>query len=69
MTFCFCRFILALLVIVFAWWHFCWVEIVLTIIGALLAILALTSKCCCRKETCAEEPTAAPPPPPEQPTV
>ena len=45
---CFCRLILAILVIVFAWWHVSWANIALTIIGALLAILALTGVCCCR---------------------
>lgn len=45
---CFCRFILAVLVIVFAWWHPSWGKIALTVIGALLAILALVGVCCCR---------------------
>ena len=45
---CFCRFILAILVIVFAWWHPGWENIALTVIGALLAILALTGVCCLR---------------------
>jgi hypothetical protein len=39
--------ILALLVIVFAWWNVSWAAIALTIIGALLAILAITGTCCC----------------------
>ena len=47
MAFCFCRFILAILVIVFAWWHVSWAYIALTIIGALLAILALKRDFCC----------------------
>jgi len=45
---CWCRFILAILVIVFAWWHVSWGYIALTIIGVLLAILALVGWCCCR---------------------
>ena len=44
---CWCRFILAVLVIVFAWLNVAWSNIALTIIGALLAILALTGTCCC----------------------
>jgi hypothetical protein len=50
---CYCRFILAILVIVFAWWHVGWNKIALTVLGALLAILALVRTCCCdakRKE-------------------
>ena len=47
MSFCLCRFILAALVIVFAWWHVSWGNIALTIIGALLAIMALKSDFCC----------------------
>ena len=37
---CFCRLILALLVIVFAWWNVSWAAIALTVIGAILAIMA-----------------------------
>lgn len=48
MKLCFCRTILAILVIVFAWWHPGWERIALTVIGALLIILGLTGVCCCR---------------------
>lgn len=49
MKICFCRTILALLVIVFAWWNVTWAPIALTIIGAILALMALTgNKCCCQ---------------------
>jgi len=57
MAFCFCRFILAILVIVFAWWQVSWGNIALTVIGALLAIMALKNDfCCCqpKKEKPAE---------------
>ena len=47
MAFCFCRFILAILVIVFAWWNPTWTNIALTIIGILLALLALKRDFCC----------------------
>lgn len=67
MAFCFCRFILALLVIVFAWWTVSWGAIALTIIGALLAFMALAKDfCCCRKTACCEEETPAALPPTEQ---
>lgn len=46
MKLCFCRLILAILVIVFAWWTVSWAPVVLTIIGILLAILTLTGFCC-----------------------
>jgi hypothetical protein len=50
MKLCYCIFILALLVIVFAWWSVSWAPIALTIIGAILAIMALShNKCCCCK--------------------
>ncbi|MFC1549944.1 hypothetical protein ACFL46_01445 [Candidatus Neomarinimicrobiota bacterium] len=53
MKLCFCRLILALLVIVFAWWNVTWASIALTIIGAILVIMALSgNKCCCH---CKEE--------------
>ena len=48
MKLCFCRTILAILVIVFAWWNPDWAKIALTVIGALLVILSLTGVCCCR---------------------
>jgi len=49
---CYCRLILALLVIVFAWWNVSWAPITLTVIGAILAIMALKydTCCCCKKE-------------------
>ncbi len=52
MKLCYCRFILALLVIVFAWWNVTWAPIALTVIGAILAIMALWfKKCfCCKPE-------------------
>lgn len=47
MSRCWCRCVLAILVIVFAWLPVSWANIVLTVLGALLAILALTGTCCC----------------------
>ena len=48
---CYCRMILALLVIVFAWWNVSWAPIALTVIGAILAIMALKNNtCCCYKK-------------------
>ena len=50
MNLCYCRFVLAALVIVFAWWNVSWAPIALTVIGAILAIMALShNKCCCCK--------------------
>jgi hypothetical protein len=49
MKLCYCRLILAILVIVFAWWNVTWAPIALTVIGAVLAIMALShNKCCCK---------------------
>ena len=47
MSKCWCRFVLAVLVVVFAWLPFSWGKIVLTILGVLLAALALIGTCCC----------------------
>jgi hypothetical protein len=53
---CFCRLSLAILVIVFAWWHVSWANIALTIIGAILAVMALFgSKCCCSDKLAAKK--------------
>jgi hypothetical protein len=55
MKLCFCRSILSILVIVFAWWAVSWGQIALTVIGALLLILSLSGVCCCRKASCEEK--------------
>ena len=47
MSKCWCRFVLAILVIVFAWLPVSWANIALTVLGALLAALALVGTCCC----------------------
>ena len=47
MSSCWCRFGLAILVIVFVWLNFSWSNIAITVLGALLAILALVGTCCC----------------------
>jgi len=47
MSKCWCRFVLAVLVIVFAWLPVSWAKIALTLLGAVLAILALVGTCCC----------------------
>ena len=47
MSQCWCRFVLAALVIVFAWWRVSWASIALTVLGGLLVVLALVSTCCC----------------------
>ncbi|MFC1572853.1 hypothetical protein ACFL6M_04560 [Candidatus Eisenbacteria bacterium] len=50
MGFCFCRFIMAVLVIVLAWWDVSWGRIALTVLGGLLALMALRRDfCCCAK--------------------
>lgn len=59
---CYCRFILAVLVIVFAWLPVSWANIALTVIGGLLAILALTGGwCCCCAKAGEEKAGSAPP--------
>jgi hypothetical protein len=47
MAFCFCRFILAALVILFAWLNVSWSNIALTIIGVLLLVSGFSKSCCC----------------------
>ncbi len=59
MAFCCCRVILAALVIVFAWVNVSWANIALTIIGALLVILALKKDFCCMAK---KEKESTPPP-------
>jgi hypothetical protein len=49
MKLCFCRAILSILVVVFAWWHPGWEHIALTVIGGLLFIFAVTGvRICCK---------------------
>jgi len=47
MSRCCCGCLLAVLVIVFAWWKVSWAPIALTVLGTLLAIKALMGVCCC----------------------
>lgn len=47
MTKCWCRFAMAVLVIVFVWLPYSWTRIAITILGILLAIMALIGTCCC----------------------
>ncbi|MBC8473111.1 MAG: hypothetical protein H8D56_26940 [Planctomycetes bacterium] len=61
MSRCYCRVVLSILVIVFAWLTVSWANIALTVLGALLAIQALAGACCCaskREEKAAPEPSA-----------
>ena len=57
MTRCYCSFLMAVLVIVFAWVQVSWANIALTVLGALLAARALSGTCCCaaKKEQAASE--------------
>ena len=62
MSRCYCRVVLSILVIVFAWLTVSWAKYVLTILGAILAIQALTGACCCasmREAKAAPEPPAS----------
>lgn len=62
MSRCYCRVVLSVLVIVFAWLTFSWAKYVLTILGAILAIQALAGVCCCaakREAQTASEPPAS----------
>jgi hypothetical protein len=47
MSRCYCRAVLAVLVIVFAWLPVSWAPIALTVLGGLLAVLTLGGICCC----------------------
>jgi len=47
MSRCYCRAVLAVLVIVFAWLSVSWANIALTVLGVLLAATALSGTCCC----------------------
>jgi len=62
MSRCYCRVVLSILVIVFAWLTFSWAKIVLTVLGAILAIQALAGVCCCAsrcEEKAASEPSTS----------
>ena len=47
MSKCWCRFAMAVLIIVFVWLPYSWNKIAITILGVLLAIMALIGTCCC----------------------
>jgi len=52
---CWCKFVLGILVIVFAWWSVSWANIALTVIGAIIALLSLSGTCCCKDAKCEEK--------------
>ncbi len=60
MSRCYCRVVLSILVIVFAWLTFSWAKIVLTVLGAILAIQALAGACCCASK-CEDKAASEPP--------
>jgi hypothetical protein len=47
MSKCWCRFAMAVLIIVFAWLDYSWTRIAIIILGVLLAVMALIGTCCC----------------------
>ncbi|EKD55998.1 MAG: hypothetical protein ACD_58C00319G0001 [uncultured bacterium] len=49
---CWCKAIMALLVVVFAWWQVDWAQWALTVLGALLFFMLAFGVCCCKKDTC-----------------
>jgi len=55
MSRCYCRAVMAALVIVFAWLSFSWAKIVLTVLGVLLIGSALAGTCCCAVKREAKE--------------
>lgn len=59
---CWCKFVLAALVVVFAWWPVSWAQYALTALGGLLAVLALVGSCCCgsKRECATPEPKKDP---------
>ena len=59
MSKCWCRFGLAVLVILFAWLPYSWAKIVLTVLGVMLACAALVGTCCCAAMGEAKEKPAA----------
>ena len=61
MNFCFCRFLLAvgILVLAIVWWPASWAKLVIIIASALLVIMSFFyNTCCCRKKKEAGEGTA-----------
>ena len=59
MSKCWCRFAMAVLVIIFAWLPYSWNKIAITILGVLLAVLALVGTCCCSTLTKDKDKTEA----------
>ncbi|MFZ9024017.1 MAG: hypothetical protein ACO3BO_04650 [Anaerohalosphaeraceae bacterium] len=45
---CCCGILLAVLVIVFAWWDVSWARMALTVVGVLLVVKSLFGACCCK---------------------
>jgi len=52
---CWCKLIMAALIIVFVWMNYSWSNIAITVLAALIAVMALWGGCCCHKDNCCEE--------------
>jgi hypothetical protein len=51
---CWCKAIMSLLVIVFAWWSVSWSAWALTVLGAILFFMNVSGTCCCKKDECCQ---------------
>ena len=60
MSRCYCRVVLSILVIVFAWLTVSWAKYVLTVLGVILAIQALAGICCCASKREAQAASESP---------
>jgi len=52
---CWCKLILAILIIVFVWMDISWAKIAITALAAIIAIMSLWGGCCCGKDKNCEE--------------
>jgi hypothetical protein len=56
MKICFCRLILAIVIIALIWWNPSWAKIAITVAAAIIALMSLSgSSCCCDSKKCEEK--------------
>ena len=53
---CWCKTVMAILIIIFVWMDASWIKIAITIIAAIIVLMSLWGGCCCKgKCECAKE--------------
>lgn len=45
---CWCKFAMAVLIVILAWMDVSWTKIAITVLGVIIAVMSLWGGCCCK---------------------